>query len=133
MFREAKKLKNLLYLCFILFLFLSVEAYSTPVPALSFLKDGDKMLIFINNPDQLTLADLADNNFGKKSIYQDKLGGGKYRVYFEHCNETGSVAGYTIKLYNPENKPVSIKLFGSGFEASMYGGKPLSKMMASYK
>lgn len=101
-------------------------------PTVSYATGGTRNLIFVNNPEQITTSDLADKSYGGKSIYRDTLAQGKYRSFFEHLNSTSSTIGYAIKLYNPSSTSISATIHGSGYEVSIYGGKPFSQMLQNY-
>jgi len=110
----------------------TLETKAATVPTVSYTKGGDRSLIFVNNPEQIYSGDLGDANLGDKSIYRDTLAPGKYRNFFEHVNRSGSTIGFGIQLYNPNSSPVTVTVNGSGYEASVFGGRPFEQMFSTY-
>jgi hypothetical protein len=102
------------------------------IPSINYQKGGERSLIFVNNPEQLYNQDLGDSSLGDKSIFRSTLKPGKYRNFYEHVNRSGHTIGFGIQLYNPTDNTVNIKVFGSGFEASVNGGKPFVQMFQNY-
>lgn len=109
-----------------------IPASAATVPTISYTKGGERSLIFVNNPEQLYNGDLGDSNLGDKSIYRDTLAPGKYRNFFEHVNRSGSTIGHGIQVYNPNTFAVTVSVQGSGYEASVYGGRPFAQMFSNY-
>ncbi|UOY93120.1 hypothetical protein MUG87_03005 [Ectobacillus sp. JY-23] len=107
-------------------------ATAATVPSVSYVKTGERSLIFVNNPEQIYTEDLGDSTLGDKSIYRDTLVPGKYRNFFEHVNRTGLTIGFGIQLYNPNSYAVNVTVYGAGYEASVYGGRPFAQMFSNY-
>ncbi|MER3426805.1 MAG: hypothetical protein C4334_01705 [Pyrinomonas sp.] len=102
------------------------------VPEIKYVQGGGRALIYVNNPEQITAADLGDSNYGDAAIMRATGVQGKQRCYFEHLNRTGFTIGYGIQLYNPNSTSVTVTVQGSGFEASVQGGRPFAQMLSNY-
>lgn len=109
-----------------------VETKGATVPELRYVQGGGRALIYVNNPEQITTADLGDSNYGDAAIMRATGVQGKQRCYFEHLNRTGFTIGYGIQLYNPNSTSVTVTVQGSGFEASTQGGQPFAQMFGNY-
>lgn len=108
------------------------SARAATIPEVSYAKGGGRALVYVNNPEQIFSGDLGDGNYGDVSIMRATNVQGKQRDFFEHVNRTGFTIGYGIQLYNPNSSPITVVVNGSGYEASIYGGRPFSQMFGSY-
>lgn len=125
-----KKFAALLLICFSLVPF--TDALAVNVVDIAYVKGGGRSLIFVNNPEQITTADLGDGNYGDKTIMRSTGVTGPYRNYFEHVNRTGFTIGFGIQLYNPNSTAVTVRINGSGYEASVNGGREFKQMFSNY-
>lgn len=105
-------------------------AYSEMAPTVSYAPRGGPVLLYGNNPEQITAADLADARFGGHTLYRESLDPGRYRSFFEHLNRTPHWLGFGVRLYNPGREPVEVRLGGQGFVASHRGGEPFRQALA---
>lgn len=110
----------------------SINAYNSVYPTVKYVKTNSRKMLYCNNPKQLITSDLADKNYGKKSIYRDNVYAGTYRAFYEHLNKTSKSLGYAIRIYNSNTKAITVTVYGRGFEASINGGKAFSDMFTNY-
>lgn len=115
---------------FSLFPFVNIRAVN--VVDIAYIKGGNRSLIFVNNPEQIFSGDLGDGNFGDKTIMRATGVTGAYRNYFEHLNRTGFTIGHGVQLYNPNSAAITVRINGSGYEASVNGGRPFRQMFGNY-
>lgn len=127
-----KRLLPMVLAGLVLLLQVAVPARAASVPTVQYSKGGTVKLIMVNNPEQLTRADLGDASAGDKAIMRVTGVTGKYRNWFEHTNKTGSTIGYGVMIYNPNTTAVTVVVHGSGYTADLYGGKPFAQMLGSY-
>lgn len=119
-----------LLICFLLIPF--TDARGVNVVDIAYAKGGNRKLLFINNPEQIFSGDLGDGNYGDKTILRATGVMGAYRNYFEHLNRAGFTIGYGVQLYNPNSTSITVKVNGSGYEASVNGGRPFKQMFGNY-
>lgn len=115
-------------LFFLIILFFNTSIQAATIPEINYSKKSSRSLIFVNNPEQITSSDLGDWDYNSAAILQTGRLKGKYRNFFEHVNKTGFTIGYAIQLYNPNPYPITVKVTGSGYTPTVYGGKPFSQM-----
>lgn len=121
---------TLLLICFLFVPFTDAQAVNAV--DIAYTKGGNRSLIFVNNPEQIYSVDLGDSNYGDKTIMRATGVQGAYRNYFEHLNRTGFTIGYGVQLYNPNSNSITVRINGSGYEASVNGGRPFKQMFSSY-
>lgn len=125
-----KGFTTILLVCFLAVLL--TDASAVNVVDIAYVKGGGRSLIFVNNPEQIFPGDLGDGNYGDKTIMRTTGVTGAYRDYFEHLNRTGFTIGHGVQLYNPNATSVTVRINGSGYEASVNGGLPFKQMFSNY-
>ncbi len=119
----------------------------SPVP-------GARQLIYSNNPEVLGVQftdpntgtspapiyyyyDLADGNFGARSLLQIMVEPGSYRDLLEHVNQTGYSLNYGVQIYNPSaTGSIFVTTVGKGYWGNAAagfstGGRVFSEMLAN--
>jgi hypothetical protein len=104
-------------------------ALAGAAPTVAFTRGGDRQLIFVNNPEQITDRDLGDADRGDASILRVTGVQGAVRSFWEHTNRTGRPLGYAVMIYNPSPTAVSVVVHGRGFTTGFLGGKPFSDLL----
>lgn len=89
----------------------SINAYNSVYPTVEYVKTNSRKMLYCNNPEQLITSDLADKNYGKKSIYRDNVYAGTYRAFYEHLNKTSKSLGYAIRIYNSNTKAITVTVY----------------------
>lgn len=108
--------------------FPSADAETYPPPTVAYRCTGNRILLFVNNPEQIKEAeDFADKDLGHHTIFEETVSGSA-RVFFEHTNRSGFPIRYGVQLFNPNKTAVRVTLEGSGFIANSYGGEPFRQL-----
>lgn len=115
----------------VLMLLLPAVAHAAP-PEVRYVKGGAQKLIFVNNPEQLCTQDLGDRGLGNAVVLTLALAPGGYRDFFEHVNLTGKTIGYGVQLYNPNPRPVTVRIHGAGYVSDSNGGRPWVQLFNGY-
>lgn len=82
-----------------------------------------RTLIYVNNPEPLVAADLANapaRGRPGKALLVETLPSGNYRGFFEHVNQTGDPLWYGLYLFNPASPggpTVTVQRTGRGYAA----------------
>jgi hypothetical protein len=121
-------------------------------PTVQYQAVGDRQIIFVNNPERLevgytdtvpgsatfgaTFSDLADKDYGRKTILDQPVEPGRYRNVFEHVWNARSVSTgpaaanpihYGVYVYNPNSTAVTVTLNGKAFTNSVSGAIPYAE------
>ena len=122
-------------------------------PTIVYTPQGDRQLIFVNNPERIELGytdniagsetqgvlynDLGDAALGRKALLKMMIPQGKYRDSFEHVwNYTRATTpaaarnpvNYGVVLRNPNSTSVTVTLRGKGFTNDSTGSKPFVEL-----
>lgn len=127
---KIKSSATFFLICFLLTPFSQMLAVNTV--DLAYVTGGGRSLIFVNNPEQIFSGDLGDANYGDKTVMRTTGVTGAYRNFFEHLNRTGFTIGHGVQLYNPNSTAITVKINGSGYEATVNGGRPFKQMFSNY-
>ncbi|MEM8532299.1 MAG: hypothetical protein AAGF95_15755 [Chloroflexota bacterium] len=108
-------------------------AEAVSVPTISY-TPGGRQMIYVNNPELLLNADLANNRNRAEgrgpSLLTVSIGAGQYRDYFEHLNETGTEVAYGFYAWNPTNETVVVNRTAKGWAAGDFriGAQPFAQL-----
>lgn len=100
--------------------------------------NSNRRLIYVNNPEGLSAARLADLNRdpqgrGPALIYVQGSAGENYRLFFGHSNKSGAAMGYGILFFNNSSTTATLTVQGRGFAAGgISGGTPWAQLFNSY-
>jgi hypothetical protein len=108
------------------------NAQGSNSPSIQYSPIRSRLLIFVNNPEQLYNSDLGDVDRGNVAVYRSNVGPGAYRNWFEHTNRTGVNIGYAVAVRNTSTSAITVKYYGKGFVTGFQGGKPFIDMFNTY-
>lgn len=131
----------------------ALPATAQTPPTIVYSPQGDRQLIFVNNPERIELDytdtipgsatqnvlynDLGDAALGKKALLKILLPPGKYRDSFEHVwnfgrrnttPEGGRAVNYGVVLRNPSTNDVTVTMRGKGFVNNANGNAPFVEL-----
>lgn len=99
------------------------STYAGPVPEVRYAPEGDVVMLYGNNPEQITPRDLADRSRGGYALYSEGVGPGRYRNFFEHLNRTEAPVGFSVRVSNPGPTPIEIVVEGTGIARGLDGAR----------
>ena len=103
---------------------------AAPPPAfVAFSPDFSRTLIYDNNPEQITRADLADAPPAGAGVAHLQVRGvqGALRAWLELQASTPFAVGIAVLLLNEGARAVNVTIQGSGFTDSLNGGEPFAQ------
>ncbi len=107
---------------------IGLQSFDPGAPNVTYTQVGNRQNIGINNPEQITLADLGDTDSGNFVIYRDTLTAGDYRMWFSHVNRTGVTIGYAVEVVNTGTTVAQVRSFGRGHVGNIQGGQAFRDM-----